>query len=86
MAQKLIASAYRQDTASVFHIIPKVLFDFLQSAAYQHLLPVRTSSQKHNIQAGKINRICQGKFLHRRLDAPPLQPFFHTLDISPVSV
>ncbi len=86
ISKKLIASAHGDHHAVILHISLKILLNLLKLPAYQHLLPVGTAAQKHNIKLRKIDRIIQIILDRPGFDPPPLAALHHALDISPVAV
>ena len=86
ISQKLISSADGNDNTIVLHISLEILLNLLKFLTYQHLLSVRTTAQKHDVQTGKFNLIIQFKRNRLCLNSSPLAPFHQTLDVSPVTI
>ena len=85
-SKKLVTTADSNNYASIFHIFLKIRLNFLQLLTNQHLLPVGTTAQEHNIQSGKINLVLQFKSNGLCLNSTPLAASHKALDISSVSI
>ena len=81
MTKKLITAADGNHHTVVLHIISEILLN-----AAQHLFPVRSSAQKHNVKSRKINTVFKLVFYGLSINASPLAALPHALDISPVPI
>ena len=86
VSKELISTTDCDDNTIIFHIGLEILLDLFQLFAYQHLLTVRTTSEKNDIQFGKVDLISQFKRNGFCLNASPETAFHKALDISSVTV
>ena len=86
VSKKLISTADCDHNPVIFHISLEILLNFFQLFTYQHLLTVRTASQKNDIQFGKVDLVSQFKRNGFCLNASPETAFHKALDISSVTV
>ena len=86
IAKKLITSTDGDHNSIIFYICLKISLDLFQFLTDQHLLSVRTTSKKYNIQPGKINLVIKLKGNGLCLNTSPLTPLHKTLDIASVTV
>ena len=84
--ENLIAPADGQQHAAVLHVRAKLVAHAHELARCKALLAVGATAQKHEVDAGQVDRFAMARPANLHRDAAPAQPLRQNAHVAPVAV